>query len=146
MTQVIGKQFASGESSSLPVGDAAALACGESGPAQPPPAPGHELITIHISADTASLLALIAAERGESLGSAVARLAVAEIERKGGIAKLASRPGMNSDAVRKGDCPSGIVARLRRDAAGAQTGGGAPAAASGDAAREAEQAGGIGCV
>lgn len=52
------------------------------------PLQGSDLITVHISTDTASLLALLAAERGESPGSAVARLVVAEIERKGGIARV----------------------------------------------------------
>lgn len=88
MTQIIGHQFASGTSSSRPDGEAAALASGTHGPAHPPPAPGHDLISIHISTDAASLLALLAAEHGESLGAAVARLVVAEIERKGGIAHV----------------------------------------------------------
>jgi len=92
MIQVIGHQFASGAFSSRPAGEAAAPAhsgaSGTHGPAQPPPAPGHDLVSIHISTDTAALLALVAAETGESMGSAVARLTVAEIERKGGIARV----------------------------------------------------------
>ncbi|MDF1606980.1 hypothetical protein PZ897_02185 [Hoeflea sp. YIM 152468] len=47
-----------------------------------------DLVTLHISADAAGLLALLAAEHGESLSGAVARLVVAEIERKGGIAHV----------------------------------------------------------
>lgn len=45
-------------------------------------------VSIVISADTAALLAVLAAERGETPGNAVARLVVAEIESKGGIAHV----------------------------------------------------------
>lgn len=81
--------IAGGASSSRPVGDAAARECGECGPASSSySAPGHGLITIHITADAAALLALLAAGHGESPGGTVARLVVAEIERKGGIAHV----------------------------------------------------------
>jgi hypothetical protein len=82
-------QIAGGASSSRPSGDDAV------GPRGMPDgqffdrdAARPDIFSIHISADTAALLELLAAERGERLADAIARLTVEEIERKGGIAHV----------------------------------------------------------
>lgn len=80
--------IAGGASSSRPAGDDCRMAAGEPGAVQPPPVPRPELFSIHITLDTARLLALLATEHGDSLGGMVARLVVADIERKGGIARV----------------------------------------------------------
>lgn len=77
-----------GASSSRSDGDHCRGATGAPDAVQPPPASRPETVSIFISADTAALLAVLAAERGEGLADAVARLVVAEIESKGGIAHV----------------------------------------------------------
>jgi hypothetical protein len=77
-----------GASSSRSDGDHCRVATGAPDAVHPPPASRPETVSIFISADTAALLAVLAAERGEGLADAVARLVVAEIESKGGIAHV----------------------------------------------------------
>jgi len=78
-----------GEASSSPLaGDAAGVASGKPDAVQPPPAPRPETVSIHITTDAAALLAVLAADQGESPGSMVARLVAEDIERKGGIAHV----------------------------------------------------------
>jgi len=84
----LNNEIASGASSSRSAGDDCRGAAGNPHAVQPPPAPRADLVSIHITADTANLLAVLAAEHRESLGGMVARLAVAEIQSKGGIARV----------------------------------------------------------
>ena len=81
-------QIAGGASSSRPAGDDCRGATGKPGAVQPPPASRPDPVSVYVTADTAAILALLAAERGETLADAVARLAVDEINRKGGIAHV----------------------------------------------------------
>lgn len=77
-----------GASSSRSAGDAAGWPPGKPDAVQPPPAPRPETVSIHITTDAAALLAVLAADQGESPGSMVARLVAEDIERKGGIAHV----------------------------------------------------------
>jgi hypothetical protein len=81
-------QIAGGASSSRLAGDDAVGPRGMPGAVGFPLTSRPALISIPVSADTAALLAVLAVERGERLADAIARLAVAEIERKGGIAHV----------------------------------------------------------
>lgn len=126
-----GFEIAGGASSSRPAGDAAALASGKPGAVQPPPAPRPEYpehMAVYLPVGTAVLAAVGAVERGETPGSFISRAVVEMIQRNGGIARLAA--GLPTVADRKLDRAS---APVRRPA-------GAPAAAGGDAAREAKEA------
>jgi hypothetical protein len=74
------EEISGGASSSRPAGDAAAMSVpegsGKSGPAHPPPVPGHDLVSIHVSPAAAVILSALAAERGVSVTRLVTILAV----------------------------------------------------------------------